>query len=185
MELNGYLWMGWGLYWLALAGRVNKTREAENNLSRYLHLAPTGLAFALIFTHFFDFSIFNLRWLPENRALVILGDAITLIGLSFAVWARIHLGKYWSGIVTLKEGHRLIRTGPYRLARHPIYTGMIFGFIGSAIALGELRGVFAVLIIVIAYLRKIRVEEKILLREFGEEYERFRKEVKALIPYVL
>jgi Isoprenylcysteine carboxyl methyltransferase (ICMT) family len=71
----------------------------------------------------------------DDRAVEYAGTAITILGLLFSVWARIHLGQYWSGIITLKEGHKLIRSGPYRFVRHPIYTGFITAMTGSAISM--------------------------------------------------
>ncbi len=109
-----------------------------------------------------------------------------MAGLAFStVAARRHLGRNWSGTVTLKEDHELIRTGPYRRARHPIYTGMLVGFIGSAISLGEVRGVVAVGLVIVAFLIKIRLEERWMTESFGDAYRRYRTEVKALIPYLL
>ena len=177
--------MAWGAYWLIFSRDANKTKESESPLSRLLHLAPIAVAFLGIFAKTFDVPFLKTRWLPEDSAAGPLGALITGLGLSFAVWARNHLGKYWSGIITLKEGHALIRTGPYRFARHPIYTGFLFGALGSAISLGKIRGLAAVALVLIAYRRKIVVEEGVLIKQFGEEYHRFRREVKALIPFVL
>ena len=103
-------------------------------------------------------------------------------GLSFAAWARVHLGKYWSGHVTLKPGHRLIRSGPYAIVRHPIYTGLLLAFIGTAVVIDEVRGVVAVILILEAHIRKLRLEERWLTGEFGSEYDLYKREVKALIP---
>jgi protein-S-isoprenylcysteine O-methyltransferase Ste14 len=78
----------------------------------------------------------------------------------------------------------LIRGGPYKYARHPIYTGLLGVFFGSAVALGELRGLLAVALAFAAFLVKSRREEKLMVGHFGAEYEAYRREVKALIPYV-
>jgi protein-S-isoprenylcysteine O-methyltransferase Ste14 len=96
--------------------------------------------------------------------------------------ARIHLGKYWSGVITLKEGHRLIRSGPYRLARHPIYTGFLTANLGTAITASSGDAFLGFALILVAFLIKIHREEKVLAGEFGDEYTRFRREVAALVP---
>lgn len=70
-----------------------------------------------------------------------LGLLMVICGLAFAVWARIHLGRNWSGTVTVKEDHELIRSGPYGIVRHPIYTGLLLAIAGTAIVFGEWRAV--------------------------------------------
>ncbi len=88
-------------------------------------------------------------------------------------------------MVTIKSGHHLIRTGPYRIVRNPMYAGMLAALVGAAVAVGELLAFVVVGIIVIGIWLKITAEEEILQEKFGEEYTRFRREVKSLIPYVL
>ena len=102
-------------------------------------------------------------------------------GLGFAMWARVHLGRNWSGIVTVKEDHALVRTGPYRAVRHPIYTGLLLALIGTAMAIGQWRGVLAVIFMLIGFLWKIHVEEKRMCENFPE-YGDYRRETAALIP---
>jgi protein-S-isoprenylcysteine O-methyltransferase Ste14 len=87
--------------------------------------------------------------------------------------------------VTVKEDHELIRGGPYALVRHPIYSGLLLAFIGSAIARAEWRGVLAVLIVLVALWRKLRLEERFMSETFGDEYRRYRAHTAALIPYLL
>jgi protein-S-isoprenylcysteine O-methyltransferase Ste14 len=181
LSVNGILWGIWLAVWIVLAKSVNKTKRSESASSRWMHLAPTGFAFFTVFTPQF----LPARFFSENLEVTELGNLITAIGLAFAIWARVHLGRYWSGVVTLKEGHRLIRTGPYRFARHPIYTGMFAGFIGSVMVSGKISSLVAVLILIAAYARKVKLEEKILLNQFSEEYAQYKREVKAIIPFIL
>ncbi len=114
----------------------------------------------------------------------ILGIALIMIvvGLSFATWARLHLGKYWSGRITLKVDHRLIQTGPYAWVRHPIYSGLILALLGTAISLGTVRAFLGFALILLSFFRKLALEENWLRSHFGTEYERYRKRVRALIP---
>jgi protein-S-isoprenylcysteine O-methyltransferase Ste14 len=125
------------------------------------------------------------RLVPSSPAIGWSGAALVAAGLAFAVWARIHLGANWSGIVTVKRGHELVTSGPYALVRHPIYTGLVLAFAGSAIALGEARGVLAVALVVASLWRKLRLEERWMAEQFGAEYERYRDRVRALVPFVL
>ena len=124
------------------------------------------------------------RFIPDTTAAGLVGIALTVIGLGFSVWARSHLGKNWSSIVMIKEEHRLIRTGPYRFVRNPMYTGMLTAYIGVVIALGILAALFAFVMVIGAIWIKISAEEELLLEQFGEEYDQYRRDVKAIIPFI-
>jgi protein-S-isoprenylcysteine O-methyltransferase Ste14 len=119
----------------------------------------------------------------DSRVVQWVGEIVTLCGLSFAVLARIHLGRYWSGRITLKKGHKLIRSGPYRHVRHPIYAGFLAGLLGSCLTAGTLIGSIGFMTVLGAYFVKIVREEKTLTDAFGDEYLRFKNEVPALIPF--
>ena len=106
-------------------------------------------------------------------------------GLLFAVWARLHLGRNWSRSVTVKEGHELIITGPYTLVRHPIYTGILAGFLGTAIALSQVRGFIGFVLIFIAFWAKLRREEAWMRSQFGETYAAYARHTAALVPYLV
>jgi len=177
------IWIVWWMYWLISARFTARTKGSESWLARMTHLVPWGLAFFLIFHDphdaIFYGIIYRLRWLQA------VGAAVTAAGLLFAVWARVHLGKYWSAMITLKDEHKLIRTGPYRFVRHPIYTGFIAGAIGSAITIGSGDAWVGAAILMPTYLVKIWREEKFLSAEFGEEYGRFRREVAMIVPFVI
>jgi protein-S-isoprenylcysteine O-methyltransferase Ste14 len=105
-------------------------------------------------------------------------------GIAFSIWARRHIAGWWSSTVTLKRDHQLIRTGPYRWVRHPIYTGLLLGLLGTAVAAGQWRSCLGVGMIAVALLRKIAIEERFLRDAFPDEYDRYRREVAALIPFV-
>jgi protein-S-isoprenylcysteine O-methyltransferase Ste14 len=119
-----------------------------------------------------------------NRPLQIAGVAMTAAGLLFAIWARFHLGRNWSAIVTLKEDHELVRSGPYRWIRHPIYTGYLTAVLGIAIVAETGDGFIGFAIILVALVFKMRREERLLTAEFGEQYRQFHRETVALVPFV-
>ena len=136
------------------------------------------------------FPLFRTSRLPAARFLPVtaiwprIGLALTILGLGFAVWARIHLGRFWSGAVTLKENHELIRSGPYAFVRHPIYTGLLTAAAGTALARGTLAALLGLVAIGVACWLKIRAEEKLLTNHFGDTYLEYRRQVPALIPFV-
>src|SRR5205823_5706526 len=99
------------------------------------------------------------------------------------VWAMRCLGRNWSGAVTIKVGHELVRTGPYRWVRHPIYTAMLGMYLGTAVVSGELHGLLGVVVAVIAYARKTAMEERGLREAFGDAYDAYARRTRALIPW--
>ena len=109
--------------------------------------------------------------------------ALAAAGLAFTVWARVHLGRNWSGSVTLKEGHELILSGPYAWVRHPIYTGLLMALLGSAVACGELRAAIGLGVVAAAFVRKLRIEERFMRESFPQQYPRYCAQVPALIPF--
>jgi len=125
------------------------------------------------------------RIVPDIVWFGALGLAITLFGLGIAIWARVHLGQNWSSRPTIRVGHTLVRTGPYRFVRNPIYTGLLVAYAGTAVVIGAFWAFPLILFLAVAFLMRIREEEKLLLGEFGGAYEEYRREVKALLPWIL
>jgi protein-S-isoprenylcysteine O-methyltransferase Ste14 len=109
--------------------------------------------------------------------------AIAAFGIAFREWAVITLGRNFSRTVEIKEGQRLVTSGPYRRIRHPAYTGMVLIYIGLALALGSwLGGILAAVLILSATLYRIRVEEPVLVGAFGEEYKAYMQRTWKLFP---
>jgi protein-S-isoprenylcysteine O-methyltransferase Ste14 len=109
--------------------------------------------------------------------------ALTLAGLLFAWWARIHLGRLWSGSITRKQDHRVVDTGPYALVRHPIYTGLIFALFATAIAQATARALAGAVLIAFGFWLKARAEERFLAAELGADaYGAYRRRVPMLMP---
>jgi protein-S-isoprenylcysteine O-methyltransferase Ste14 len=179
------LWVTWCIYWWILSNDVKPTRRTESAASRAGHIIPLVIAVMLLALPALPGGLLSGRVLPATRFVFFTGAAIVIAGLLFSVWARTYLGRNWSASVTLKADHELIRDGPYRFVRHPIYTGLLVAIVGSAIVRGEWRGVIAVVIAVIALWRKLQLEERWLGETFGDAYARYCAEVSALIPFVL
>jgi protein-S-isoprenylcysteine O-methyltransferase Ste14 len=101
------------------------------------------------------------------------------------VWARAYLGTNWSRSVTIKQGHELITKGPYAVVRHPIYTGILTGFLGMAVAISQVRGFIVLALIFVAFWMKFRMEEQWMRSQFGEAYATYAHQTAALVPYLL
>jgi protein-S-isoprenylcysteine O-methyltransferase Ste14 len=123
------------------------------------------------------------RVVPAGPLAPTLGVLLMAAGLGFSVWARRHLGRNWSSQVVVKQDHALIRTGPYSRLRHPIYTGILLAFLGTAVVVGEVRGFVGFLLVLIGFAIKSQAEETRMKATFPE-YEQYRRQTSALIPYV-
>ena len=179
------MWLSWAIYWWALSRNVKPSVRTESTSSRLLHIVPLMLAVAFLWLPRVPVPVLGERFVPPAAWPFWVGAALTLAGLLFSVWARVHLGSNWSGVVTVKEDHQLIQSGPYGIVRHPIYTGLLLAFAGSALARGEWRGILAVVIVLWAFWRKLRTEERWMRERFGSAYESYSERVPALVPFGL
>lgn len=175
-------WYVFGAYWAVSWLRVNPVKAREKSLDRLLTGGVVVIAFNLLFANWMRIGPLRLRFVPDEPWISWIGIALTWVGVAIAVWARYCLGVYWSARVTLKEGHQLIRSGPYAFVRHPIYTGMLLGSTGAALVAGEWRGVLAIALLLGAHSRKAMREEALLTKEFGDEYTSYRKHTGFLFP---
>jgi protein-S-isoprenylcysteine O-methyltransferase Ste14 len=108
---------------------------------------------------------------------------LTLAGIVFAWWARIHLGRLWSSAVTRKQDHHVVDSGPYRLVRHPIYTGLIAAIFATAAAQATITGLLGAALVAIGLWLKARIEERFLADELGPgTYGAYRHRVPMLVP---
>ncbi len=179
------LWILFLLYWQIKAGKTKTTQRLEPAGSRILRVFIFLVAIVLLSTVRIPLPWLYLQLWPVGFWPFWLGAAVTIAGLLFAIWAREHLGSNWSRSVTIKQGHELITTGPYSVVRHPIYTGILTGFLGSAIALSQVRGFIAFVLIFIVLWIKLRMEEQWMRTEFGEAYAAYSHQTAALVPYLL
>ena len=124
-------------------------------------------------------------WLFRALIMGIIADAIALLGLIVVVWARTVLAGNWSLFAVIKESHNLVKTGPYRYVRHPMYSGLLLLILGSVVWFGNLIGVFVFCLAFIGFWMMGREEEKLLPQYFPEEYPAYKRHTKALIPFVL
>jgi len=180
--LIGGLWLAWLIYWFSAARDVKPVSHHESLPSRFSYMAPLLLGGIVMSLAHAPLPWLNARFLPRTILIYGIGVAILVAGLFETVWARRHLGRNWSGTITVKEGHSLVRSGPYGYVRHPIYSGLILALIGTAIAIGEWRGLVGTFLIAASFAIKLSLEERMLAPVFGEELVRYRAEVPALFP---
>ncbi len=177
------LWLLWLVLWTVAAFRTKPVLRAESLASRLSHILPLCVGVALLVSRRIAGPWLATRLFAQTAWSFWCGTALVVLGLGFAVWARVHLAGNWSGTVTLKQDHNLTRTGPYGMVRHPIYTGLLTALLGSAIAEAERRSFAGLALITLAFLRKIAIEERFLMARFGAAYARYRAEVPALFPW--
>jgi protein-S-isoprenylcysteine O-methyltransferase Ste14 len=178
------LWIVFIVYWRIKAASAKTTQRLEPAGSRILRAVTLVIAIVLFSTNRIPLHWLYLQLWPAGFWTFWLGAGVMVAGLLFAVWAREYLGSNWSSAVTIKQGHELITTGPYAVVRHPIYTGMLAGLLGSAIALSEVRGFIAVVLIFLVLWLKLRMEEQWMHSQFGETYATYAHQTAALVPYL-
>lgn len=188
LEVIAAVWLVWLLYWFFSAWRTKRAERVDSLGVLLVYRVPMIVgAMLLLFTHPQARLPAWLwwRWLPVSMAWPAVGSILVVLGLGFACWARVTLGRNWSGMVQLKRDHELIVAGPYRWARHPIYTGLLFAMLGTAIAFGEWRGLLAIAFVFAGLWFKLRHEEAWMRERFGGAYVDYMRRVKALIPGIL
>lgn len=175
------MWVAFVLYWIMAARGVKRARWTEDWQTQLIDGTPIWLAAGLLLAGHHLPAFLVARFLPASEMLALVGTVLTALGLGFAVWARLHLGRDWSPNVALKDEHTLIRTGPYRFVRHPIYSGVLLAMFGTALAIGEWRAALAFALLFLAFFRRVGAEEKRMSAIFPE-YDQYRRDTKALIP---
>src|SRR5690348_5067732 len=158
LMLLGLAWAALGLYWVA---PEKAARSGEYRFYRLLRLVVGAITFALLFWPKLGVGILGRMFVPQHGVTMAIGFVAALLGLAIAAWARVHLGEYWSDKVVIQAGHNLVRSGPYGRMRHPIYSGVLLAIAGTAIVVGEWRGVLAFLIMLINYTIKAKREDMI------------------------
>jgi protein-S-isoprenylcysteine O-methyltransferase Ste14 len=178
------LWIAFFVYWQIKAADTKANRRIEPVGSRILRVVIFLIAIVLLSTTRIPLRWLDLQIWPAGLWPFWLGAAVMIAGLLFAVWAREHLGRNWSRSVTIKQDHELIISGPYAIVRHPIYTGILGGFLGTAIAISEVRGFIVLVLIFFVFWLKLRMEEQWMRSQFKETYATYALQTAALVPYI-
>src|SRR5215471_7528908 len=184
LKLITWLWIFMLVVWALGAIWTKPSARRQTITSRLFHTALAVLAAMVGVNRRFAYGWLMRPFVPAIPVIVYVGAALVASGIGFAVWARLVLGRNWSGTVTVKQEHTLVRQGPYVIVRHPIYTGLLAAGLGTAIAYGQIRGLIAVALFLLLFILKIRIEERFMREQFGDDYRIYQEQVKALIPFV-
>lgn len=179
-------WLAVAIYFF-WAYRRNKVPQQTEPLVKRLvaYWLPFGIALLLGPGDWFVDNLLWQRFVPHTTFVYAVGLGLCIGGTTLAIWSRYLLGRNWSATVQLKQEHELVGSGPYRLVRHPLYTGLLVLFVGSAIMIGDLRGLLAVIIMFTSLWFKLRLEERWLLQHFGDKYSAYQRRTKMLLPALL
>ena len=176
------LWGAWVASWLAAAFWAGRTQRRAGMSIELPYRILLGVGILLMTPWMARHLGVAPLWSPGAIGSYLLA-ATALAGLVLTWWARIHLGRLWSGAITRKQGHRIVDSGPYALVRHPIYTGLIAAIVASALAEATATALGGAALIVLSFWVKARAEERFLSGELGADaYEPYRRRVPMLVP---
>ena len=181
----GYLWIAWYAVWGVWAFQSKKTQQRESIASRisYTLFLLAGVWLFLLGRRLGGW--WHRPIFPVSAFTGFAGVATAVLGFALTLWARYILGRNWSSNVTIKVGHELIRSGPYRLVRHPIYSGIILAAAGTAIALDQTRGLVALALLWLGFTVKRMKEEEFMRQTFGAQYDDYARSTGAIFPALI
>jgi protein-S-isoprenylcysteine O-methyltransferase Ste14 len=180
LELASLLWDTLLAVWVLLWFGMKRAKKLETLWEMAQHALPVVLGFWLLFGN--GWKALDTKFPTETPGVLWAGLTLTALGVGTSIWARLSLGANWSGVVTLKKEHELVRRGLYRWIRHPIYTGILIGVIGTAMIRGQMRGWLGFVIVWLTFYFKARREERFLRQEFGERFEEHTKNTGMFLP---
>lgn len=174
------LWAIMAFYWIIEA----KINSQTNFSSEIFSLAKLIFSFFIIYLPLLTDGWLAKELYISNNITNVLGVVLCGVGVIFAMWGRNKLEKNWSGRILIQEQHSFIQTGPYKIVRHPQYTGSILAFFGTSLLLGYIFGFIWSIFLMFGLIVKAKMEEKILANKFPNEYSNYKKKVKMIIPHI-
>ncbi|MDR3642865.1 MAG: isoprenylcysteine carboxylmethyltransferase family protein [Candidatus Doudnabacteria bacterium] len=184
-------WIAILLVWLPGYFTGKRTIRRPNPIRRVIAYALLIAGYMFLFSHSGSGSaaeaflgIPSIQITPDTAIFGIIGLAIDLVAIAFAIWARITLGSNWSNAIALKENHELVQKGPYGIVHHPIYTGLLFAAFGTAMTIGRLTDYIGIICILVAVLIRIHDEDVLMAEQFPESHSAYRQQTKKLVPFI-
>jgi protein-S-isoprenylcysteine O-methyltransferase Ste14 len=181
MLISGGIWLAFNVYWSREVRRVAPVQREESARSSARHVWLRQIGLVLLFLPVPGLN----AWILPGNLTTVVGLIVQIAGALFYLRAKRELGAAWSGSVSIKVGHQLVKTGPYRWVRHPLYSGMIAMTAGTAIVCNQIHAAIGLVLMIVAYWIKIGVEERWMREEFGAAWDEYRRTTRALIPGVL
>ncbi|MGH9416048.1 MAG: methyltransferase family protein [Terriglobales bacterium] len=180
-------WFLTGVYFIVSMFLTRKIASKEAGATRMGDRALIWGGYVLIFLDPLGQRLWHATFLaPRWREPAgVAGAVLAVAGLGYTCWARASLGQYWSGIVALKQDHKLVQSGPYRSVRHPLYTGLLAATAGAALAFGFWRSLLGAALLWAAFLSRARREDALLGSQFGAEFDAYRAHTGRLLPRAL
>lgn len=172
--------VGWGAFWLYWLVAAFSVKRGKVPWSRQLRIRALIVVVVVILVRFGVFRGHGLNTSPWRSAF---GLGLFALGLGFAIWARVHIGRNWGMPMTQKDEPELVTSGPYHLVRHPIYSGILVAGVGTAVGLTWLW-LIAVGLAGIYFLYSATVEERYLTEQFPDAYPAYKHSTKMLVPFV-
>lgn len=179
------IWAAWTifvLFWFVAAFNRKATQKRESFARRLIHVAFMAIAFIILDERQIALNFLAGRLWPDLAWIAELGALLTVVGIAFSIWARVHIGRNWSGQVMIKKDHELIRSGPYARIRHPIYTGLLLAVFGTFLEIGEARALLAFVLILLGFSYKAKREEALLAGHFGPAFDEHKKHTGFFFP---
>ncbi len=183
-KLLALIWLAWVVSWVVASLWSGRTKTHVRTLDSLAYRLPI-LAGAILFLPLTARALAVAPLYHPGEFGTYTLAVITLLGISFTWWARLHLGRFWSNAITHKEDHRIVDTGPYGLVRHPIYTGLIIALFATGLAVATWTSLIGALLISLGEWQKARMEERFLSVELGKEaYGTYCRHVPMIVPFL-
>lgn len=177
----------WAVFWIYWSFATPRRRPSKRKAARTFTVLNTGLLYLGFLSVLLGRSLPGLLGLLVVSQVIpidIMGTIFAIAGVAFAIWSRQSLRNNWSGIVAIREGQQFIQSGPYAIVRHPIYAGMLLALLGTTLVSATVGSLFGFVLAILSLWQKACIEEQFLMVEFGEQYAKYRREVKFLIPFI-